>query len=177
PDLKLEFYGFTPADLDTTFQAGTLYIGKQEATLREIVEALEATYCGTIGAELMHVTSFEETHWLRQRLESVRGQPRFTDQERLDVLERLVAAEGLEKHLDSKFPGTKRFSLEGGESLIPMLDGLIDRAGEYGAKEVVMGMAHRGRLNVLVNIMGKNPAELFDEFAGKRLISTSGDVK
>jgi 2-oxoglutarate dehydrogenase E1 component len=177
PDLDLQFHGFTESDLDTTFQASTLYIGKQEATLREIVTALEDTYCGSIGAEFMHVTSFEETQWLRQRFESVRGKPNFTDADRLHVLQRLTAAEGLEKHLDSKFPGTKRFGIEGGESLIPMLDGLIDRAGEYGAKEIVMGMAHRGRLNVLVNIMGKNPAELFDEFAGKRLINTSGDVK
>jgi len=176
-DLELQFHGFTESDLDTTFQASTLYIGKQEATLREIVTALEETYCGSIGAECMHVTSFEETQWLRQRLESVRGKPKVTPNERLHVLQRLTAAEGLEKHLDSKFPGTKRFGLEGAESLIPMLDGLIDRAGEYGGKEVVIGMAHRGRLNVLVNIMGKNPAELFDEFAGKRLINTSGDVK
>ncbi len=177
PDLELQFHGFTASDLDTTFQASTLYIGKQEATLKEIVGALEATYCGSIGAECMHVTSFEETQWLRQRFESVRGTPNFSAADRLHVLQRLTAAEGLEKHLDSKFPGTKRFGLEGGESLIPMMDGLIDRAGSYGAKEIVIGMAHRGRLNVLVNIMGKNPAELFDEFAGKRLINTSGDVK
>ncbi|MFA5632044.1 MAG: 2-oxoglutarate dehydrogenase E1 component [Porticoccaceae bacterium] len=177
PDLELPFHGFTESDLDTTFQASTLYIGKQEATLREIVEALEETYCGSVGAEFMHVTSFEEAQWLRQRFESVRSKPTFSAEDRLHVLQRLTAAEGLEKHLDSKFPGTKRFGLEGGESLIPMLDGLIDRAGEYGGKEMVIGMAHRGRLNVLVNIMGKNPAELFDEFAGKRLINTSGDVK
>jgi 2-oxoglutarate dehydrogenase E1 component len=177
PDLELQFHGFTEADLDTTFQSSTLYIGKQEATLKEIVQALEDTYCGSIGAEIMHVTSFDETQWLRQRLESVRGKPNFSNEDRIQFLQRLTAAEGLEKHLDSKFPGTKRFGIEGGESMIPMLDGLIDRAGEYGAKELVIGMAHRGRLNVLVNIMGKNPAELFDEFAGKRLINTSGDVK
>lgn len=176
-DLELQFHGFTESDLDTTFQASTLFIGKQEATLKEIVDALEQTYCSSVGAEFMHVTSFEETQWLRQRFESVRSRPAVTAADRIHVLQRLTAAEGLEKHLDSKFPGTKRFGLEGGESLIPMLDGLIDRAGEYGAKEIVMGMAHRGRLNVLVNIMGKNPAELFDEFAGKRLINTSGDVK
>ena len=177
PDLQLPFHGLTEADLDTTFQAGTLYIGKEEATLREIVDALKATYCGHVGIEFMHITSFDETQWLQQRCESVRSSPVYSSNDRLDVLQRLTAAEGLEKHLDSKFPGTKRFGLEGGESLVPMLDGLIDRAGSYGAKEIVLGMAHRGRLNVLVNIMGKNPVELFDEFAGKRLINTSGDVK
>jgi 2-oxoglutarate dehydrogenase E1 component len=176
-DLHLNFHGLTEADLDTTFQSGTLYIGKEEATLKEIVDALEETYCGHIGAEFMHITSFTEKQWLQQRFESVRSRPTYSDRDRIDVLQRLTAAEGLEKHLDSKFPGTKRFGLEGAESLIPMLDGLIDRAGEYGAKEIVLGMAHRGRLNVLVNIMGKNPAELFDEFAGKKLINTSGDVK
>ncbi|MAT50106.1 MAG: 2-oxoglutarate dehydrogenase E1 component [Porticoccaceae bacterium] len=177
PDLTLQFHGLTEADLETTFQSTTLYIGKEEATLGEIIDALESTYCGHVGAEIMHITSFTETQWLQQRLESVRSRPAYSDQDRIEVLQRLTAAEGLEKHLDSKFPGTKRFGLEGGESMIPMLDGLIDRAGEYGAKEIVIGMAHRGRLNVLVNIMGKNPAELFDEFAGKRLINTSGDVK
>jgi 2-oxoglutarate dehydrogenase E1 component len=177
PDLNLQFHGLTEADLDTTFQAATLYIGKEEATLGEILDALKATYCGHVGIELMHITSFNEVQWLRQRCESVRSNPSYSDSDRIEVLQRLTAAEGLEKHLDSKFPGTKRFGLEGGESLIPMLDGLIDRAGGYGAKEIVLGMAHRGRLNVLINIMGKNPAELFDEFAGKRLINTSGDVK
>ena len=93
------------------------------------------------------------------------------------VLQRLTAAEGLEKHLDSKYPGTKRFGLEGGESMIPMLDGIIQRAGEYGAKEIVLTMAHRGRLNVLVNVLGKNPSDLFAEFEGKRHVDTSGDVK
>lgn len=177
PDLSLPFHGLTDADLDTTFQSSTLYIGKEEATLQEIINALESTYCGHVGPEFMHITSFDEIQWLQQRVESVRSQPHYSDHERIEVLQRLTAAEGLEKHLDSKFPGTKRFGLEGGESLIPMLDGLVDRAGGYGAKEIVLGMAHRGRLNVLVNIMGKNPAELFDEFAGKRLINTSGDVK
>src|SRR5690606_31493609 len=145
--------------------------------LREIIDALRATYCGHVGAEVMHITSFDETEWLQQRCESVRSTPVYSGGDRLEVLPRLTAAEGLEKHLDAKCPGPARFGREGGESLIPMLDGLIDRAGSYGAKEIVLGMAHRGRLNVLVNIMGKNPAELFDEFAGKRLINTSGDVK
>ena len=176
-DLQLHFHGLTEADLDTTFQTSPLYIGKQEAPLREIIEALEETYCGDLGPEFMHITSFAEKQWLAQRFESVRSKPTYGDEARIDVLNRLTAAEGLEKHLDSKYPGTKRFGLEGGESLIPLLDCLVRRSGEYGAKEIVMAMAHRGRLNVLVNILGKNPAEMFEEFEGKRLVNTSGDVK
>jgi 2-oxoglutarate dehydrogenase E1 component len=177
PDLHLHFHGLTPADLDTTFQTSPLYMGKPEATLREIVETLEETYCGHLGPEFMHITSFAEKQWLAQRFESVRSKPTYGDEARIDVLSRLTAAEGLEKHLDSKYPGTKRFGLEGGESLIPLLDCLVRRSGEYGCKEIVMAMAHRGRLNVLVNILGKNPSELFEEFEGKRLVNTSGDVK
>ena len=177
PDLHLHFHGLTPADLDTTFQTSPLYMGKPEATLREIVETLEETYCGHLGPEFMHITRFTEKQWLAQRFESVRSKPTYGDEARIDVLSRLTAAEGLEKHLDSKYPGTKRFGLEGGESLIPLLDCLVRRSGEYGCKEIVMAMAHRGRLNVLVNILGKNPSELFEEFEGKRLVNTSGDVK
>ena len=177
PDLHLHFHGLTNADLDTTFQTSPLYLGKPEATLREIVETLEETYCGHLGPEFMHITSFAEKQWLAQRFESVRSKPTYGDEARIDVLSRLTAAEGLEKHLDSKYPGTKRFGLEGGESLIPLLDCLVRRSGEYGCKEIVMAMAHRGRLNVLVNILGKNPAEMFEEFEGKRLVNTSGDVK
>jgi 2-oxoglutarate dehydrogenase E1 component len=177
PDLELHFHGLTPADLETTFQTSPLYIGKDEATLREIIESLEETYCGNLGPEFMHITSFAEKQWLAQRFESVRSKPTYGDKARIDVLNRLTAAEGLEKHLDSKYPGTKRFGLEGGESLIPMLDCLVRRSGEYGCKEIVLAMAHRGRLNVLINVLGKNPAEMFDEFEGKRLVNTSGDVK
>jgi 2-oxoglutarate dehydrogenase E1 component len=177
PDLELQFHGLTEADLDTTFQSGPLYMGKAEATLREIVETLEESYCQHIGAEFMHITSLAEKQWLARRFESVRSKPTYGDEARVDVLSRLTAAEGLEKHLDSKYPGTKRFGLEGGESLIPLVDCLIRRSGEYGCKEIVMAMAHRGRLNVLVNVLGKNPTELFDEFEGKRLVNTSGDVK
>ena len=177
PSLGLGFHGLTPADLDTTFQTGTLFIGKQEAALREIVDALEDTYCRSLGPEYNHVTDLAEKRWLQQRFESVRSLPRYGDAGRIDVLQRLTAAEGLERHLDSKYPGTKRFGLEGGESLIPLLDGVIRRSGEFGVKEIVMGMAHRGRLNVLVNVLGKNPTELFSEFEGKKLVNTSGDVK
>ncbi|WP_027330810.1 2-oxoglutarate dehydrogenase E1 component [Marinimicrobium agarilyticum] len=178
PDLELGFHGLTEADLDTEFNTGNLFIGREDAPLRDIVGALEQTYCGHVGPEIMHITNLAEKQWLQQRLESVRSKPDFSDEQRLAVLDRLVAAEGLERHLDSKYPGTKRFGLEGGETFIPLVDAIVKRAGGYGAKEIVLGMAHRGRLNTLVNIFGKSPAELFGEFEGtKRLVDTSGDVK
>jgi len=178
PDLELGFHGLTEADLETVFNTGNLFIGREEATLRDIIDALEKTYCGHVGPEIMHITNLAEKQWLQQRLETVRSKPDFNDEQRLSVLERLTAAEGLERHLDSKYPGTKRFGLEGGETFIPLVDAIIKRAGNYGAKEIVLGMAHRGRLNTLVNVFGKSPSELFGEFEGtKRLVDTSGDVK
>jgi 2-oxoglutarate dehydrogenase E1 component len=177
-DLSINHHGLTNADLDTTFRAGDLYIGKEEASLREILEALQQTYCRTIGAEFTHIVDSEQRHWFEQRLESVRGRPTYSAEVKSHLLERVTAAEGLEKYLGTKYPGTKRFGLEGGESLIPLLDELIQRSGNYGTKEIVIGMAHRGRLNVLVNTFGKNPRELFDEFEGKKKIELgSGDVK
>lgn len=177
-DLSINHYGLTNADLDTTFRAGDLFIGKEEASLREIVEALQKTYCRTIGAEFTHIVDSNQRNWFMQRLESVRGRPAYSADIQSHLLERVTAAEGLEKYLGTKYPGTKRFGLEGGESLIPMLDELIQRSGSYGTKEIVIGMAHRGRLNVLVNTFGKNPRELFDEFEGKKKVELgSGDVK
>ncbi|HEK1684492.1 TPA: 2-oxoglutarate dehydrogenase E1 component [Pseudomonas putida] len=177
-DLSINHYGLTNADLDTTFRAGDLFIGKEEASLREIFEALQKTYCRTIGAEFTHIVDSEQRSWFQQRLESVRGRPDFSVDVQTHLLERVTAGEGLEKYLGTKYPGTKRFGLEGGESLIPMLDEMIQRSGSYGTKEVVIGMAHRGRLNVLVNTFGKNPRELFDEFEGKKMNELgSGDVK
>ncbi|MDB6062484.1 MAG: 2-oxoglutarate dehydrogenase component [Verrucomicrobiaceae bacterium] len=177
PDLELEFHQLSPADFDTVFQVGRPHFGKEQATLREIINVLEQTYCTTIGAEFRHIIDTDERRWIEQRMESVRSKPDFARQARRHLLERLTAAEGLEKALASKYPGTKRFGLEGGESLIPMLDTMIQRCGSYSAKEIVIGMAHRGRLNVLVNILGKSPAELFDEFEGKATYIGSADVK
>ncbi|TNF34694.1 MAG: 2-oxoglutarate dehydrogenase E1 component [Gammaproteobacteria bacterium] len=178
PDLDMHFHQLSGADKDTVFQTGNLHIGKAEAPLSEILDALEQTYCRTIGAEFMHIVATEERFWVMQRMESVRAAPDYSKSVRLHLLERLTAAEGMENLLASRYPGTKRFGLEGGESLIPMMDELIQRAGSYGVKEVVIGMAHRGRLNVLVNIFGKNPAELFDEFEEKKAPGQgSGDVK
>lgn len=177
PDLELEFHDLSQLDYTTVFQTGSLYISKDRATLREIVDTLERIYCASIGYEFMHIVNLEEKQWIQQRIESNDGNPVFEKEVKRHLLERLSAAEGLEKHLDSKYPGTKRFGLEGGESLIPALDELVQRAGKNGAKEIVLGMAHRGRLNVLVNLLGKNPADLFDEFEGKAVYLSSGDVK
>ncbi len=177
PDLDLQFHNLNVADLDSVFQTGDLSFGYKEAKLQTLIDDLEQTYCGTIGSEVMHITDYDERRWLLHRLESTRARPSYSGEIKLDILKRLTAAEGLERHLDAKYPGTKRFGLEGGESLIPLLDTVVEKAGEYGAKEMVVGMAHRGRLNVLVNILGKNPSELFEEFEGKKLVHTSGDVK
>lgn len=177
PDLELEFHGLSPVDNSTVFQTGSLFITKDMAPLKEIVETLERIYCASIGYEFMHIVNLEEKQWIQERIESNDGFPVFEKEVKRHLLERLSAAEGLEKHLDSKYPGTKRFGLEGGESLIPALDELVQRSGKYGVKEIVLGMAHRGRLNVLVNLLGKNPADLFDEFEGKAVYESSGDVK
>jgi 2-oxoglutarate dehydrogenase E1 component len=177
PDLELSFHELSAADFDTVFQTGSLHIGKADATLGEIYDALERTYCNTIGAEFMHIVDTEERHWIMTRMESVRSAPDYSKDARVQLLRRLIKAEGLEKSLGSKYPGTKRFGLEGGESLIPMLSEMIHRSGAYGTQEIVIGMAHRGRLNVLVNILGKNPSELFAEFEGRAEYESSGDVK
>lgn len=178
PDIELSSHGLTPADLDTVFNVGNLAIGKAEAPLREIVKSLDAIYCQSIGIEYMHIVDTAQKRWIQQRLEGARGNFGFsTDTKRL-LLESITAAEGLERYLGSRFAGAKRFGLEGGESLIPMVKECIYRAGQAGTKEVVIGMAHRGRLNVLVNILGKQPSSLFGEFEGKSFTQKgSGDVK
>ncbi|OTG85999.1 2-oxoglutarate dehydrogenase E1 component [Acinetobacter sp. ANC 4558] len=178
PDLDLAAHGLTKSDLDTVFNTSNLEIGKAEATLGEMVETMEAIYCSSIGAEYMHIVDTKEKRWIQQRLEGARGQFTYTADQKKHFLERLTAAEGLEKYLGNKFVGAKRFGIEGGESFIPMVNEIIQRAGSVGCKEVVIGMPHRGRLNLLVNIMGKNPADLFGEFEGKSINKKgSGDVK
>ncbi|KAA0875771.1 2-oxoglutarate dehydrogenase E1 component [Nitrincola tapanii] len=177
PDLDPRFHELSEADFDTSFQLGSLFFGPEEAPLRDILADLKKTYCSSVGAEYMHIVDTQEKRWIQSRMEPVRCDPVLAPEARKHILERLTAAEGLEKYLGARYAGAKRFGVEGGESLIPCLDELIQRAGKDGAKEVVIGMAHRGRLNVLVNIFGKNPADLFGEFEGKRVIETSGDVK
>lgn len=177
-DLELSHHELSEADFDTVYKLGSFAIGQDSMALGELFKSLNRTYCGSIGAEYMHITNTEQKRWIQQRLESVQAKPEFDRETKVNILKGLVAADGMEKYLGSKFPGAKRFSLEGGDALIPMLKQLIGHAGTNGAKEVVIGMAHRGRLNVLVNVLGKNPSVLFDEFAGKHDESLgAGDVK
>lgn len=177
-DLQLSHHDLSENDFDKEFNVGSLAVGQDSMKLGDLYNSLKKTYCGAIGAEYMHITSTDEKRWLQQRLESVQSQAVLSTAEKEEILKGLIAADGLEKYLGAKFPGAKRFSLEGGDALVPMLKELITRAGAKGAKEVVIGMAHRGRLNVLVNVMGKNPSKLFDEFGGKHdEITASGDVK
>ena len=177
PELELEYHDLSESDLGAVFRTGSL-VGPRESTLRDILFALRRTYCETVGAEYMHITETAEKRWIQQRLEGVQSHPGLTSEKRRWLLARLTASEGIERYLHAKYVGQKRFSLEGSESLIPLMGELIDRAGGHGVREIVIGMSHRGRLNLLVNILGKSPAELFQEFEGhyaSRL--TSGDVK
>lgn len=178
PDLDPAFYGFTDADLEMVFNTSNTYFGKETMSLRELLNNLRETYCGTIGAEFMYISDQAGKRWWQQRLESVRSTPNFDLEQKKHILERVTAAEGLERYLHTKYVGQKRFSLEGGESFIAAMDELIQRAATRGIQEVVIGMAHRGRLNVLVNTLGKSPRDLFSEFehtAPENL--PSGDVK
>ncbi|WJG10967.1 2-oxoglutarate dehydrogenase E1 component [Aliiglaciecola sp. LCG003] len=177
-DLELSHHSLSDKDFDTSFNVGSYAIGQDTMTLRDLFTSLNRTYCGSIGSEYMHITDTEQKRWLQQRIESVQAKPQIERDEKINLLKGLIAVDGMEKYLGAKFPGAKRFSLEGGDSLVPMLKSLINHAGTNGAKEVVIGMAHRGRLNVLVNVLGKNPSVLFDEFSGKHDESLgAGDVK
>ena len=178
PDLSLRYHELSLSDLETVFNTGSLF-GADEATLGDILEILHQTYCGSIGFEYMHIVESDEKRWLQQRIESARSTPGYSNEIKKSILKHLTAAEGLEKYLHTKYVGQKRFSLEGGESLIVMLNEIIQRSGSQGIKEAIIAMAHRGRLNVLVNIMGKIPSDLFQEFEGKHTLNdnASGDVK
>jgi 2-oxoglutarate dehydrogenase E1 component len=176
-ELDPAHYGLGETDMDATFDTGSL-VGGARLTLREILKLLRQTYCGSIGAEYMYMSEVTQKRWIQNRLESSRGDPGYDAAMRRRILERITAAETLERYLHTKFVGQKRFSLEGGETMISALDHLLQRAGEQGVQEAVIGMAHRGRLNVLVNILGKQPGMLFSEFEGvhaEHLLS--GDVK
>lgn len=179
--LELEHFGLSKADLDKDFFTGS----RSEAIpkrmkLRDIIAQLRHIYCGTIGAEFAHVSDSTERLWLQNRFQEGRMQQRFSTEERKTFLQHLTAAEGLERYLATKYPAQKRFSLEGGDAVIPMLDDLIQQGGQRGVEEIVIGMAHRGRLNVLVNVVGKSPQVLFSEFEGRydvNHLQGSGDVK
>ena len=179
-EIQLERFDLSAQDLDTEFDIGDLAEGGR-MSLREILNFLQETYCGSIGYEIRYLHSLEKRMWLQRQVEIESRGPRYPDDLRIGILERLTAAEGLEKYLHTRYVGQKRFSLEGGDSLIPMLSDLIQQFGVNGVKEVVIGMAHRGRLNVLVNILGKAPSELFSEFDGEYdtdcANTRTGDVK
>ena len=180
PELELTYFGLDESDLDSTFS--TFTSGSQEIeqrTLREIIADLKAVYCGSIGVEYKHITNTEEIEWFVPRIEAFKKGSGLDKTKKIDLLKKVTAAEGIEKYLHTKYVGQKRFSLEGGESLIPMIHELVQRGGAQGTKEIVIGMAHRGRLNVLINILGKKPSALFSEFEGEFDTSqfSDGDVK
>ena len=179
PELEPSFYGFTDTDMDLVFNISNTYFGRETATLRELLQLLRETYCRSIGAEFMYITDHAQKRWIEERLESIQSRPNFTAEEKRHILERVTSAECMERYLHTKYVGQKRFSLEGGESFIASLDEVIQRAGTKGIQEIVLGMAHRGRLNVLVNIMGKMPSDLFAEFEGNLPENElpAGDVK
>lgn len=178
PDLIPSYYGLSPADMKTKFDPSDTNFSDDDMTLEAMVEALSETYCGTLGAEFMYLTDPAQRNWWQMRLESTRSKAKLTVNDKRHVLEKLTAAEGLEKYLHSRYVGQKRFSLEGGESLIVLLDELVAYGASRGIQHSILGMAHRGRLNVLVNIAGKPAAALFDEFDGKKSQDLiAGDVK
>ena len=179
--LKLDYLGLTEADMDTEFYTGGLAgSGNSRMKLRDIIALLRSIYCGKATVEVAHISRARERLWLRKHFEHDMASPALSDEERLTILEQMTSAEGIERYLHTRYVGQKRFSLEGGDSLIPMLDDLIHQGGAAGIHEIVIGMAHRGRINVLVNILGKSPEELFEEFEGNYDLDElkgSGDVK
>lgn len=179
PELDPAFYGLTEADLDQVYSATNTYFTKADTmTLRDMLKALRDTYCRSVGAEFMHISDPTAKRWIQERLESTLGVPSFTPERKRHILQQITEAEGLERFLHTKYVGQKRFSLEGGESFIASMDEVVHHAGDNGVQEIVVGMAHRGRLNMLVNIMGKMPGDLFAEFEGKHAEGlTDGDVK
>jgi len=180
PELDPAYWGFAKADLDRPIFINNV-LGLETATLREIMEVLRTTYCGSIGVEFMHIQHPDEKAWIQQRVESIRNQTQFTERGKRTILERLVEAEGLERFLNVKYTGTKRFGLDGGEALVPALEQILKRGAQLGVAEVVLGMPHRGRLNVLANIMRKPYVAILAEFQGAAAnpedVQGSGDVK
>ena len=176
PSLTLSYHHLTDNDLKQAFDAGTSF-SKTALSLQEISQALRDTYCGSIGIEYMHIANTDETQWLQQKMESVRGRPAYSAEKKRQILNELIEADGLERYLATRYVGQKRFSLEGGDALVPMMKEILRLAGQSDVKDVLIGMAHRGRLNVLVNVLGKEPDELFQEFEGKINHERTGDVK
>ena len=178
PDLSIENFGLTPEDLNSVFNAGDI-MGIGPSTLSVIIEHLERVYCDSIGVEYMYIRNHEKLNWIQQRLHINDNHPNFSDDQKKHILKKLNQAVSFENFLHTKYVGQKRFSLEGGESLIPALDAVVEAAANHGVEEFVMGMAHRGRLNTLTNIFGKSSKDIFSEFDGKDYeeIVFDGDVK
>ena len=178
-DLDIGFHGLDLSDLSEVFEIDSLQIDKKSATLSEIIQALETIYCGTLGIEYNYISSLSEKSWFQKRLEPNLGKLDFNAEEQKYILKRLSSAEGLAKFLASRYPGMKRFGIDGAESLIPLVDSLIQNCGVFGAEQICFGMAHRGRLNLLVNVLGKSPKELFAEFEEEYELegASTGDVK
>ena len=180
PELDPTFYGFKEADLDREIYLDNV-LGMERASMREIVAKLKATYCGTFAVQYMHLSNPEQASWLKERIENFDTENRFTKEGRKAILNKMVEAEGFEKFCHVKYTGTKRFGLDGGEALIPAMEQIIKRGGALGVKEIIIGMPHRGRLNVLSNVMGKPYKAIFNEFMGGSYkpedVEGSGDVK
>ena len=178
-DLDMEFHGLSNEDLDQEFYTDTLDTGSDKSTLREIISRLEEIYCGNIGIECNHIMESEERRWFQRKFESKLKEYSFDDKEKLNIYERLNSAEGLAKYLSAKYPGMKRFGIDGAESLVPLVESIIQNCGSMGANQICFGMAHRGRLNLLVNVLGKLPSDLFAAFDEDSNLegASTGDVK
>lgn len=176
PALELQYHHLTPDDMNKTFFVSKTF-GKEQMSLKEIYQALRDTYSGSIGIEYMHIAHNDEVEWLQSKLESVKGKPNFSAAKKKQLLEDLIATDGLERYLGTRYVGQKRFSIEGGDAFIPMLKEIVQLAGAKQVKDLMIGMAHRGRLNVLINVLGKEPDQLFQEFEGKIKSELTGDVK
>ncbi len=176
PSLHMACHHLSDADMNQMFTTPKTF-SHVPMKLADIYHALRETYCGNIGFQYMHIANTEEIHWLQAQFEPSRGRGEFTAEEKSKILDELIAADGLERYLGTRYVGQKRFSLEGGDAMVPMMNEIIRQSGAQGVKEVVIGMAHRGRLNVLINVLGKSPEILFQEFEGQLAVDRTGDVK
>ena len=178
-DLNISFHDFSNEDLDQEFYTDTLNIDSDKLPLREIIKQLERIYCGNIGIECNHITESKERRWFQRKFESKLNDYSFNNDEKLNIYERLNSAEGLAKYLSAKYPGMKRFGIDGAESLVPLVESVIQKCGSMGANQICFGMAHRGRLNLLVNVLGKLPSDLFAAFDEDSTLegASTGDVK
>ena len=177
-DLSIEFHGLSKDDLDEQFYTDT-FTDKDKLSLREIVDQLRASYCGYIGVECNHIFDADERRWFQRKFESKLKEYTYNKDEKINIYERLNSAEGLAKYLSAKYPGMKRFGVDGSEALVPLVESVIQNCGTLGANQICFGMAHRGRLNLLVNVLGKLPSELFSAFDEDYQLdgANTGDVK